>query len=212
MPISLLVTLELIRFFQGVMISKSQDKLCRAEVQSSNLNEELGQVQYVLSDKTGTLTKNVMNFKYASVAGVVYGKDRSLEVEAYPRVQNVDFADKGLFDDLRKPGMQRYLLLLSLCHNVLCEKEKEEYNASSPDELAFVNFAKFCGYKFTGCREGVVEVEAQNETLRFDLLYTLEFTSERKRMSVVLRSPDNSVRVFCKGADDVLKNRLVDAD
>lgn len=75
-PISLLVTLELIRFFQGIMIGCSADKLAAAEVQSSNLNEELGQVQYVLSDKTGTLTKNVMNFKYAYVDGRTYGRER----------------------------------------------------------------------------------------------------------------------------------------
>ena len=98
MPISLLVTLELIRFFQGIMIGCSADKLASAEVQSSNLNEELGQVQYVLSDKTGTLTKNVMNFKYAYIAGKVYGRERSQEVEEYPKVKNVDFADKNIFD------------------------------------------------------------------------------------------------------------------
>ena len=63
------------------MIGCSSDKLASAEVQSSNLNEELGQVQYVLSDKTGTLTKNVMNFKYAYIGGKVHGRERSTEVE-----------------------------------------------------------------------------------------------------------------------------------
>ena len=43
------------------------------EVQSSSLNEELGQIQYIFSDKTGTLTQNVMEFKMVDVKGKMYG-------------------------------------------------------------------------------------------------------------------------------------------
>lgn len=43
-----------------------------AMARTSNLNEELGQVKYIFSDKTGTLTRNVMEFKKCAVGNHVY--------------------------------------------------------------------------------------------------------------------------------------------
>ena len=57
-PISLLVTLEIVKFFQAKFINKDldmyhEDTKTYALARTSNLNEELGQIKYVFSDKTG---------------------------------------------------------------------------------------------------------------------------------------------------------------
>jgi phospholipid-transporting ATPase len=71
-PISLLVQLEVVKFLMAYIISwdaqmyDNENDTC-ARVQASNLNEELGQIEYIFSDKTGTLTQNVMEFKALSL-------------------------------------------------------------------------------------------------------------------------------------------------
>ena len=77
-PISLLVTLEMVKFIQGIFIAKDPEMVHKASntattVQSSNLNEELGQIEYVFSDKTGTLTQNYMEFRKLVARGKAYG-------------------------------------------------------------------------------------------------------------------------------------------
>jgi len=66
-------------------------------VQSSNLNEELGQVQYIFSDKTGTLTCNIMEFRKISINGISYGEDVSHNMDSFPKVTNVNFSDTLFF-------------------------------------------------------------------------------------------------------------------
>lgn len=108
----MLVTLEMVQFIQGYFITHydkdmlNTNKEPSTSVQSSNLNEELGQVEHIFSDKTGTLTCNVMDFKAISISGIVYGlnapDDASYikDLSRYPKVDHVEFRDNSIIDVL----------------------------------------------------------------------------------------------------------------
>jgi len=68
----------MVKVMQGLYISSDPNMHqtstdISASVQSSSLNEELGQIDYVFSDKTGTLTQNLMEFKKFSINGKPFG-------------------------------------------------------------------------------------------------------------------------------------------
>ena len=77
-PISLYVSMEFAKMVQGLQINWDLNMYHKetdtpALTRTTNLNEELGQIQYILSDKTGTLTQNVMEFRKCFIKGVSYG-------------------------------------------------------------------------------------------------------------------------------------------
>ena len=77
-PIALYVTLEIVRVSVGLIMARDLAMYHAATdkplaVRTTNLNEEIGVVQVVLSDKTGTLTQNQMDFFKCSISGIAYG-------------------------------------------------------------------------------------------------------------------------------------------
>lgn len=219
------VTIELVKYIQGFLINVDLDiyypetdtpAICR----TSSLVEELGQIEYVFSDKTGTLTCNMMKFRQASIAGLQY----SGNVPEDRRAHIIDGVEDGIFDftrlneNLQKPDLgpyiREFLTLLATCHTVIPERSEEKpgeitYQAASPDEGALVEGAAMLGYKFTTRRPKSVSIQiADGPELEFEVLNICEFNSTRKRMSAILRCPDGKIRVYCKGADTVIFERL----
>nr|XP_021141885.1 phospholipid-transporting ATPase IB isoform X3 [Columba livia] len=227
-PISLLVTLEVVKFTQALFINWDIDMYypetdTPAMARTSNLNEELGQVKYLFSDKTGTLTCNIMNFKKCSIAGVTYGHFPELERERSsedfsqlpPTSESCEFDDPRLLQNIENNHptavhIQEFLTLLAVCHTVVPERQGNKiiYQASSPDEGALVKGAKKLGYVFTARTPHSVIIDALGKEKTFEILNVLEFSSNRKRMSVIVRTPAGKLRLYCKGADNVIFERL----
>uniref|UniRef100_A0A4W2FD86 Phospholipid-transporting ATPase n=1 Tax=Bos indicus x Bos taurus TaxID=30522 RepID=A0A4W2FD86_BOBOX len=213
-PISLLVTLEIVKYIQALFINWDEDMHFKgsnvyAMARTSNLNEELGQVEYLFSDKTGTLTCNVMTFKKCSIAGITYGQSPCFISDTY------EFNDPALLQNFEndhptKEYIKEFLTLLCVCHTVVPEREGNNisYQASSPDEAALVKGAKKLGFVFTTRMPNSVTIEAMGEELTFEILNVLEFSSNRKRMSIIVRTPEGRLRLYCKGADSVIYERL----
>uniref|UniRef100_A0A336MAD4 Phospholipid-transporting ATPase n=1 Tax=Culicoides sonorensis TaxID=179676 RepID=A0A336MAD4_CULSO len=207
-PISLQVTLEMVRFLQAIFINMDKEMYHEesntpAMARTSNLNEELGMVKYIFSDKTGTLTRNVMEFKKLSVAKNIY------EVEDSP--EKSPLVQKILNKNSSAALINEFLTLLAVCHTVIPEKMDDGtivYHAASPDERALVYGAQKFGYIFETRTPHHVEVDALGVVEKYEILNVLEFTSSRKRMSVITRNSKGEIKLYCKGADTVIFERL----
>uniref|UniRef100_A0A672IK93 Phospholipid-transporting ATPase n=1 Tax=Salarias fasciatus TaxID=181472 RepID=A0A672IK93_SALFA len=200
-PISLYVTVEMQKFLGSFFIGWDLDLYHeesdqKAQVNTSDLNEELGQVEYVFTDKTGTLTENEMQFRECSISGTKY------------REVNGKLVPEGMTDD-SPDGSTPHLELLflkavSLCHTVQISYDQPdclvgggdpfshvngfssnhmEYYASSPDEKALVEAAKRY-ISYSEINKGVFKLFC-----RYKLLHVLEFDADRRRMSVILQTP-----------------------
>lgn len=218
-PISLYVTLELIKLVQGKLIFFDNDmydvstemaSLCR----STDLIEELGQVDFVFSDKTGTLTQNVMELKKCYVSGKIFGGNVSHDnkhkhslagdMSVVNAIKNADGRDNQYSSRL----MQFYTLL-AVCHDVFPDKKEGEvkYQGASPDDIALVEGAAQIGLEFNDINFSTMTINdsIHDEVSFYDRLLLIPFDSDRKRMSVVVKDMSTKkLFVFTKGADTTM--------
>eukprot|EP01117_Protostelium_nocturnum_P008732 TRINITY_DN3129_c2_g1_i1.p1 TRINITY_DN3129_c2_g1~~TRINITY_DN3129_c2_g1_i1.p1 ORF type:complete len:1130 (+),score=309.69 TRINITY_DN3129_c2_g1_i1:147-3536(+) len=228
-PISLYVSVELVKFGQAYFINndaKMWDPVSDtpALARTSNLNEELGQVEYIFSDKTGTLTCNKMEFKKCTFGGVKYGTSSETsdlndenEILKKANMGHLEWHDATLIDAFDRNGedessqmAREAMTLLSVCHTVIPEEVdgKIVFQASSPDEAALVKAAKYFKFEFYKRTPRTVTVKINGKDREYQLLNVLEFTNERKRMSVIFRDDTGKIILYSKGADTVIYERL----
>lgn len=346
-PLSLYVSMEIVKVVQMLMLQYDVDMYHEPtdtpmEAHTATINEELGQVSYIFSDKTGTLTENEMVFRKLSVGGYSWIHDLDIQMEnqedgeklyhrvtqenklaleqrkistqnagaasrpsnlsrlsrpstdqilqqvvslprkstsrpsnsrpSNPRKSNATMRPSGLTagrpstNSLARTSSVRsvwrstaaptkeqnirstlellqyllvhpnsvyarkakfFILSIALCHTCVPDIdvsrnesgetliENLEYQAASPDELALIDAARDMGF---------IMVDRQHKTMTirtypngfdqdpvdelYEILDVVEFSSARKRMSILVRFPDGRVCVFCKGADNIILERL----
>lgn len=262
-PISLFISLEIIKTLQAYFIYsdvemyyEKLDYPCTPK--SWNISDDVGQIEYIFSDKTGTLTQNVMEFKKATINGVPYGEAYTeaqagmqkrqgidVEKEAAQARQQIAQARERMLVDLRQlhdnpylhdeeltfvapdfvqdlagesgleqqQANEQFMLALALCHSVIAETipgdpPRIEFKAQSPDEAALVATARDVGFTVLSNSNDGIRLNVMGNERLYSVLNTLEFNSTRKRMSAIVRMPNNQIILFCKGADSIIYSRL----
>ena len=207
-PISLIVTLECVKFIQTFFVNWDSEMYYQvnntyAKARTSDLNEDLGQIRYVFSDKTGTLTQNTMEYYAASIGGKQYFFNSTEDNVTADRSSNA-FSTSG--------DINLFYRLICVCHTVVTDKKEDgtiAYNAASPDERALIEGAAKYGFKFLDRDSTFIYIEVPGEKQeKYEILNVIEFTSARKRMSVIVRCPDDSIKLFIKGADAMIMSLI----
>lgn len=259
-PISMRVNLDMAKIAYTYFIEHDHVKMPGCTVRNSNLPEELGRVEYLLTDKTGTLTQNEMTFKKLHVGTVLFARDSLEDVCSYLReafreraaqrqmaAELLDLAEEDLppaselladggflGTPVRKgeagPSSPRRsptqvsrrariqtqvldaLLAIALAHNVAPVEENgnRTYEAASPDEVALVRFAESVGLVLQERSMSRIILRAPGGViLSYDILAEFPFTSEAKRMGVIVQARDTGeITLYVKGADSVLSRAV----
>ena len=255
-PISLIVTIEIIKIIQGIFIQwdtklycKSKRNFCKAKTVS--INEELGNVNFIFSDKTGTLTMNQLQFKYCLIKNDCYEsvdlmniiKQKSIQNDTNKNMPNIShtFNDGFFIDSIRKKKekiqeyedngkviidnnqiifkvqlekevfyINEFFTALAITNECMVDNNMGEikYIGTSPDDLELVKAASKQGFKLIQASFDKKTVLIGGNKVSFEILNTLNFSSERKRMSIIFRDHDGKIKIYTKGADSEITKRL----
>ncbi|KII61335.1 putative phospholipid-transporting ATPase [Thelohanellus kitauei] len=205
-PVSLISTIEIVKLIQAYFVTQDLNSLSKkssnnSAVKTCTIIEDLGHVNYIFADKTGTLTRNEMILKTISVGQGNFNMD-----ENFPTLINEGTFNKD--DETTKLFMTN----LMICNSVIVENEEKSgtriFKSSSPDEVAIVSVIDKYGFKFIQRTSEGVHIEYLGNQEFWQILETCHFSSERKKMSVIAKSPDGRYYLFTKGAESHIFDRL----
>lgn len=214
-PISMRVNIDVARIWYSVcMALLDRNVIPGTIVRNMSIPEELGRLSYLFSDKTGTLTKNVMEFRCLQLGPQFVLQHR--DEEDFHQALSIFFGEGGREGRKRSNvvgyGQQQIneigtgILALALCHNVTPVRTEEgliEFQASSPDEVAMVKFASTVGvHLHDRTLKNITLKTPANTYVTYNIIKMFPFSSERKCMSIILQEEGSSNFLFLmKGAD-----------
>ncbi|KAL0943869.1 phospholipid-translocating p-type [Colletotrichum truncatum] len=253
-PISLRVNLDMGKSAYSWFIQRDPG-IPGAVVRTSTIPEDLGRIEYLLSDKTGTLTQNEMEMRKIHVGTVSYANEAMDEVNSYvrqafhiqpttdPSSQTALITPSSTVSNSANVGATRtrreigsrvrdVVLALALCHNVTPTTEEEDgktivsYQASSPDEIAIVRWTESVGLRlaYRDRKSMVLEsTDTGREVVRVRILDVFPFTSEGKRMGIIVQFyeqtqstvpnlANSEIWFYQKGADTVMSSIVAEND
>lgn len=229
-PISLRVNLDFAKIIYSYKIS-NDDNIDGTIARNSTIPEELGRIQYLFTDKTGTLTQNEMIFKQICFESGIFTEESLDELSSilqdecrksngplkdvednYLNLNVMNNESKRRFRRNRNCVIRDAITALSLCHNVTPVEENGEkvYQASSPDEVALVKFSDSLNLKLSERSQMRMQiVNADDKPEDYEILANFPFSSETKRMGILVKHLESGRLIFyLKGAEVVMESKV----
>ena len=220
-PISMKVNVDFAKLYFSLLINqdkKIEGTICR----NSSIPEELGRIEYLLSDKTGTLTRNEMIFKHLRSFAGNFSEDnfdimKKNLVNLYKKIHNEEFDEENPLKIENEDKINEFMLVdifscFLLCNNVspIIDNGERILQASSPDEVALVNFAETMGFELLERKTNTIKIKTPGDFIEeYEILFNFPFRSETKRMGIILRNlKTKELTFFLKGADGVMQNKV----